>query len=369
MRLGIAGSGMIVEDCLEALPSAEGVRPVALCAREASRARAEALARARGVEAVVTDYDALLERADLDAVYVGLVNDLHYEYARRALEAGKHAIVEKPFTVTLAEAEALSALARARGLFLFEAVPSTYSPVWKALFGGPGGRGFGSRDGSPGSERLVDELGEIGLVQAAYAQRSSRYDRYLAFDAAPAFDPAHAGGALRDLNVYGIWFAVALLGRPDTVAYAARRGWNGVDLAGSALLGYGGTTGGGAGGATIGGATVGGAAAACSAAKDADGPSFAQAQGESGWLRVSGSPGAFAEAELRLRGREPILLSDDSGLPRLAHEWIAFERMMASGDLDECYRRLDLSLDVMSALDRAGAGAYGPPAAPSPARP
>ncbi len=361
MRLGIAGSGMIAEDCLKALPSAGGVRPVALCAREASRGRAEALARAHGVEAVVTDYDALLERADLDAVYVGLVNDLHYEYARRALEAGKHAIVEKPFTVTLAEAEALSALARARGLFLFEAVPSTYSPVWTALFGTSGARGAG------GTRSLVDELGELGLVQAAYAQRSSRYDRYLALDAAPAFDPAHAGGALRDLNVYGIWFAVALLGRPDTVAYAARRGWNGVDLAGSALLGY--VGGAKVGGAKVGGAKVGGAAAACSAAKDADGPSFAQAQGEAGWLRVDGSPGAFAEAELRLRGREPLRLSDDSGLPRLAHEWIAFERMIAGGDLGECYRRLDLSLDVMSALDRAGAGAYGPPAAPSPARP
>jgi len=336
MRLGIAGSGMIVEDCLKALPYATGVRPVALCARETSRPRAEALARAHGVESLVSDYDALLARADLDAIYVGLVNDLHYDYARRALEAGKHAIVEKPFTVTLEEAEALSALARAKGLFLIEAVPSAYSPVWTALFGGPGARG------AEATGRLVDGLGEIGLVQAAYSQRSSRLDRYLSGEAAPAFDPAHAGGALRDLNVYGIWFAVALLGRPDSVAYAARRGWNGVDLAGAALLGYG------------------GAAAACAAAKDADGPSFAQAQGEAGWLRVDGSPGAFAKAELRLRGREAVLLSDDTGLPRLAHEWTAFERMIADGDLEECYRRLDLSLDVMSALDRAGAEAYGP---------
>ncbi|MBU0926878.1 MAG: Gfo/Idh/MocA family oxidoreductase [Spirochaetes bacterium] len=323
MRLGIVGSGMIAEECLRALPRAEGVRPIAICAREGSRSRAQALASAHGSLTVYTDYGEMLERAGLDAVYVGISNDLHYDYARRALESGIGAIVEKPFTVTLAEAQSLSSLARSRGLFLFEAVPTAYSPVFRDVVDS------------------ARELGPISLVDCAYSQRSSRYDRYLAGDVAPVFDPSRAGGALRDLNVYNIHFAVALLGRPDSVSYAARRGWNGVDVSGAAVLGYEGAT------------------AVCAAAKDADGPSFSSAQGEAGWLRVDGSPNGFSKAEIVGRGRPPLLLSDDSGLPRMAHEWIAFERMLRTGDLDECYRRLERSLDVMSVLERASASLGG----------
>ncbi|HOZ72196.1 MAG TPA: Gfo/Idh/MocA family oxidoreductase [Spirochaetales bacterium] len=320
MRLGIAGSGMIVEDGLRAISEAKGVTAVAICAREKSRDRAEALAARHGVGSTVYDYDELLGRADVDAVYIALVNDLHYDYAKRALEAGKHAIVEKPFTVTLAEAEALVALARSRGLFLFEAAPTVHMPLFRSIV-----------------ERAAG-IGRIGLVQCSYCQRSSRYDRYLAGDVAPAFDPAHAGGALRDLNVYNLHLAVRLLGLPNTASYSARRGWNGVDTSGSALLGYG------------------GASATCVAAKDADGPGFSLVIGESGWIRADGSPNALSRVEYGAPGLGIAELRDDSGLPRLAHEWIAFERMMREGRLDECYDLLEHSLRVMKVLDSLSRG-------------
>ena len=315
MRLGIAGSGMIVEDCLSAIRSAEGVTPVALCARAKSRERAEALAARHGVGTTVYGYDELLDRNDVDTVYVGLVNDLHYDYARRALEAGKHAVVEKPFTVTLDEAEALADLARSRGLFVFEAIPTVHMPLYRSIVERAGG------------------IGRVGIVQCSYCQRSSRYDRYLSGDAAPAFDPAHAGGALRDLNVYNIHLAVRLLGLPRTANYAARRGWNGVDTSGSALLGYD------------------GASAACAAAKDADGPGFSLIVGESGWIRVDGSPNALSRVEYGSPGGGVVEQRDEPGLPRLAHEWIAFERMIREGRLDECYGLLEHSLRVMKVLD------------------
>jgi len=315
MRLGIAGSGMIVEDCLGAVAEADGVTPVAICAREKSRDRAEALAARHGVGSTVYDYDELLGRRDVDAVYVGLVNDLHYDYAKRALEAGKHAIVEKPFTATLAEAEGLASIARSRGLFLFEAAPTLHMPLFRSVV-----------------ERAAG-IGRIGLVQCSYCQRSSRYDRYLSGDVAPAFDPAHAGGALRDLNVYNIHLAVRLLGLPRTAYYAARRGWNGVDTSGSALLGYD------------------GASASCAAAKDADGPGFSLIVGESGWIRADGSPNSLARAEIATPGGGVVELRDESGLPRLTHEWMAFERMIREGRLDECYGLLEHSLRVMKVLD------------------
>lgn len=58
--------------------------------------------------------EALLDRADVDAVVVATPNHLHFQHARRALECGWHVVVDKPFTVTSAEADELIQLARSK---------------------------------------------------------------------------------------------------------------------------------------------------------------------------------------------------------------------------------------------------------------
>ncbi|HWQ08012.1 MAG TPA: oxidoreductase, partial [Holophaga sp.] len=62
--------------------------------------------------------EALFSRANLDLVVIATPNDTHHDLASRALAAGKHVVVDKPFTVTLGEAEALKAQAEAAGLTL-----------------------------------------------------------------------------------------------------------------------------------------------------------------------------------------------------------------------------------------------------------
>ena len=67
---------------------------------------------------IVRSFDELISRIELDLIVVNTPDITHYEYARRALEAGKHVVVEKPFTITVAEGEELVALAAERGLML-----------------------------------------------------------------------------------------------------------------------------------------------------------------------------------------------------------------------------------------------------------
>lgn len=62
--------------------------------------------------------EEMLESADIELVVVNTPVQTHFEYTKKALEAGKNVIVEKPFTVNLAEAEELSRLAEEKGLFL-----------------------------------------------------------------------------------------------------------------------------------------------------------------------------------------------------------------------------------------------------------
>ncbi|KDN53917.1 Gfo/Idh/MocA family oxidoreductase [Flavobacterium seoulense] len=62
--------------------------------------------------------DEILANDEIDLVVVNTPIDTHFEYAKRVLEAGKHAIVEKAFTTTVVEAQELAALAKAKGLKL-----------------------------------------------------------------------------------------------------------------------------------------------------------------------------------------------------------------------------------------------------------
>ena len=81
--------------------------------------RSKNLSRARYPQArIVRSFDELLGMDELDLVIVNTPDSTHYEYARRAIEAGKHVVVEKPFTTTVEEAEELVALAAANHLAL-----------------------------------------------------------------------------------------------------------------------------------------------------------------------------------------------------------------------------------------------------------
>jgi predicted dehydrogenase len=67
---------------------------------------------------VVKNYEALLNDAAIDLIVVNTPNPLHFEMCKQALEAGKHVIIEKPFTNTTAEAETLIRLAQEKNLIL-----------------------------------------------------------------------------------------------------------------------------------------------------------------------------------------------------------------------------------------------------------
>ena len=97
----------------------------------------------------------------VDAVYIAVPNLQHARYARVALEAGKHVIVEKPMAVTAAETEELAALAQRKRLFLFEAMTTQYQPNYAKL------------------RELLPRVGTVRMVQCSFSQYSSRYDAFL----------------------------------------------------------------------------------------------------------------------------------------------------------------------------------------------
>ena len=87
MKLGIVGSGKIVQEFLPWLAQSPAVQVAALCSTERSAPQARALCEQYGVPLHTTEYRQLL--ASVDTVYIALPNLLHTAYARAALEAGK----------------------------------------------------------------------------------------------------------------------------------------------------------------------------------------------------------------------------------------------------------------------------------------
>ncbi|HET9649363.1 MAG TPA: Gfo/Idh/MocA family oxidoreductase [Microlunatus sp.] len=154
---------------------------------------------------------------DIDAVYVASVHNDHAASARVCLEAGKAVLVEKPLTVTSAEADELVALARGRGAFLMEAVWNRTNPlVRKAV-------------------ELVG-AGDIGAVRHLQATFGFAFDG----DAGHRLlDPEQAGGAILDLGVYPVHAAELFLGEPDGLDGFGTIGETGVDTHAAALLTFG----------------------------------------------------------------------------------------------------------------------------------
>lgn len=316
MNVCVVGNGNIVRRFLEDVQMLEDVQVTALCVREKSREKGEALAEKYRIPRLATDYPALLKEPFFDTIYIGIANHMHYSYAKEALLAGKHVICEKPFTVKLREAEELAVLAEEKGLFLWEACKIPYSLTYQVL-----------RDNLP-------LIGTPRVIHCNYSRKSSRYEDYKNGSTHAAFDPEKAGGALYDINVYNLHLMTVLFGAPKNIHYYANQGPNGIDISGTAIMEYEGFH------------------AVCTGSKDSTSPSGVVFQGEKGYLRLEGPASSAARIWL-CQGQEEQLLLEQTDSGRLTEEVREFAPQFREKDMDACHRGLKHSLLVMSLLNQS----------------
>ena len=315
MSISIIGTGKIVGEVLAMLRQEQlAVRVDAILAHR-NLERAQRLAGEYGIAKVYTDYPTLLAETASDFIYIANVNDQHYPYALQALQRGRNVIIEKPICLKASELDELIAVARTKGLYLFEAMTFRHMPNYEAL-----------RDD-------VAKIGRIRLVEANFSQYSSRYDQYREGIVLPVFDPAHAGGALLDLGIYNISLVTALFGQPDSACYYPNRGFNGIDTSGTMVMRYAGFV------------------AVCSAAKDAYGDSHFTIEGEKGYIRIRGAVGEFRVYELHVQGEATVVVNRQAGAHRLSHEFLRFIEIYAQRDsrrMNELLEQAQTAISVYS---------------------
>lgn len=205
LKWGIIGAGIIAEQLNDAVRLVDGCEMRAVASKDPDRAAA--FAERNGVPTSCT-YDEIVADPDIDIIYVATTHNFHRDNVKLALEHGKHVLVEKPFTVSAAEAEELVSLARKANLFLMEAMWTRFLPSRILLR-------ETAASGRIGEVRQVTvHFGNIALPM--YYKR--------------LFSPELAGGVTLDMGCYPLSFLSDLLGEiPSEVSSSCRFSESGID--------------------------------------------------------------------------------------------------------------------------------------------
>lgn len=196
LRWGFLGPGSISEVTLADFKLA-GIRVDAVASR--SLDRAENYAKKHNLAKAYGSYQELADDDEIDVIYIATTNSAHYENAMLCLEAGKHVLLEKPFTLNQNQAKEIAALAKSEGCFVMEAMWTRFLPNHTRLF------------------EILDE-GTIGEV----LYLSADHNQLLPVEKVPRLhDSALGGGSLLDLGIYPISFAHRIFGRPTRILASA----------------------------------------------------------------------------------------------------------------------------------------------------
>jgi predicted dehydrogenase len=212
-RWGILGTGGIARQFTQDL-LLTGHAVTAAGSR--TRESAERFAALFELPAAHAGYESLVADPAVDIVYVATPHPFHYANAMLALDAGKHVLVEKPFTLNAAQAERLVVHAASKGLLVLEAMWTRWLPHMTRL-------------------REIVAAGTIGEPRSMSADHTQRLPD----------DPAHrlnalelGGGALLDLGIYPVSFAWDLFGAPDSVQAVATLKDTGADAQVATMFRY-----------------------------------------------------------------------------------------------------------------------------------
>lgn len=309
MKLGIVGSGMIVEDLLSFINQIPSIQLIHISGTQRSEEKVKKLCEKHQFKRCSTSYDELLNDKEVDTIYIGLPNHLHYEYTKQALLANKNVILEKPFTSTIEEAKELEKLAIENHLFLWEAIINQYVPNFYKI------------------KELLPKLGKIKIIECNFSQYSSRYNAFKEGNILPAFDYTKSGGALMDLNIYNIHFVVGLFGKPMNIEYYPNIERN-IDTSGILILDYGSFK------------------CVCIAAKDCKAPLSNNIQGDEGCIHIE-SPVAIIETfDIFMNDGTKETITKKKNVHKMYEEFMAFEKMFQEKNYQKCYEMLKHSLLV-----------------------
>lgn len=221
LRWGILGAARVNDKLMPAIVEAENAKLVAIASRRPGAA-AETLQKHAPNETdaeALDDPEALLARDDIDAIYLPMANEEHAEWALKAIDHGKHVLIEKPMALKVADIDAIEAAAKANDVTVMEGFMYRFHTQHDFV-----------RD-------LIDsgKIGEVRTVKTAFAfpmkpARLYRINRGI----------ANGGGAMWDIGPYAVhtarhWFD----NEPVAATAMAKLNEHGADVSLSGIFDFG----------------------------------------------------------------------------------------------------------------------------------
>ncbi len=204
IRWGILGTGFIAGLFATDLCAA-GLTIQAVASR--TLVKAEEFQAEFGIPTAYSSYEELVADADVDVVYVATPHPFHAEHALLAIAAGKHVLIEKPFTLNAREAMRVAAAAAEADVVVLEAMWTRFLPHMLRI-------------------REIIAAGTLGEIRTVLAD----HNQLLSDDPLHRINnPELGGGALLDLGIYPVSFAVDMLGLPSKITATASMTSTGVD--------------------------------------------------------------------------------------------------------------------------------------------
>lgn len=310
LKWGILATGGIAHAFATDLRAA-GLDLVAVGSR--SQESADAFAAEFDIARAHPSYEALVADPDVDIIYVSTPHPMHAANAALVLNAGKHVLIEKPFTLNAPEAALIRDLAAEKNLLAMEAMWTRYLPHMVRI-------------------REILASGVLGEVRALTADHTQKITD----------DPSHrlsdlalGGGALLDLGIYPVSFAWDVLGAPATVQASARFKATGADAEVATIFTY-----------------PGGEVATTLSSSLAKGPNTASILGTAARIDIDSvwyTPTSFRVVD----AEGTVIESFESDVISRGMQYQAFaaERLVAEGALTGDILPLDESVAIMGTLD------------------
>ena len=205
LRVGILGCGNIAAKVADSLKGSKKVVIAGVASRERNKAKKFAAAHCPDAK-VFTGYEKLAASDEIDLIYITTPNTYHYEHAIMCIKEYKNILVEKPFAMSKAEADSIFFEAKNRGIFVAEAMWTSYTPLHKKAL-----------------ELIAQD--KIGAVK--YVSANLGYD----IENMPRLNSqVLGGGSYLDLGVYTTNFALSFMGDDIKVSRVfARQISSGID--------------------------------------------------------------------------------------------------------------------------------------------
>lgn len=313
MKLGILGSGKIVSEALDVIADIDEIEVISIAAR--NEEKLQNICKDYKIKNYYLSIDDLVNDPDVEVVYVALPNSLHYDAMKKSIAAGKDIICEKPFTSNIREAREIVDLAKKAGVIIIEAITHRFIP------------------NAIEAKKRIKDLGDLKIVSFNYSQYSTRYNKFRQGIIDPVFSLEHAGGALMDLNLYNISFAVDIFGLPKKAKYYANIDHD-IDTSGIAFLDYGYFK------------------VTCIGSKDTVAPVISTIQGIDGTIEITDSINSFGEFSIRLNkeDKKENFNYNSNSKSRLYYEFVDSVKIIKNHDHDKANLLLAQTLNYMEVI-------------------